>query len=85
MRKWFVGVQKKRFRIPGYFRFLCKIPQPHWIKRWYYENSYKWWGHPSNHHWKMRLLWDCKKHNLKSNEKCLWCGAYNSGQNERLK
>lgn len=51
-RVWFVGSVKKRFRIPVWWNWGMNIPQPRWLKRWYYKKSYEWWNHPSNHHWK---------------------------------
>jgi hypothetical protein len=47
---WFVD---GRFRIPISCKWLQNIPQPRWLKRWYYRKSFEWWDHPSNHHWKM--------------------------------
>jgi hypothetical protein len=47
--EWFV---EGRFRIPIVWDWVCYIPQPRWLKRWYYRKSYDWWNHPSNHHWK---------------------------------
>lgn len=78
-KKWF---KKRRFKLYFYGKFLCIIPQPKWLKRWYYKKSFEWWGHPSNHHWKMKLL-DCHC-KLEGEERCIWCGGYNTGQNETV-
>ena len=85
-RKWRVGI-KKRFRIPIRAIWLYPfIPQPHWLKRWYYKMSFKWWGHPSNHHWKMCLLIGEGGYisNLLPGERDIWTGMYCSiASNER--
>jgi len=67
------------------------IPQPRQLKRWYYRKSYKWWNHPSNHHWKGRIhgihgdgytepnnfiKWINKKCSLHPGERDLWGGGY---------
>ena len=47
-----------RFRVPIWWHWVLEIPQPRWLKRWYYKKSYEWWDHPSNHHWKGWLIED---------------------------
>jgi hypothetical protein len=56
MNDWFVGSKVKRFRIPIWWNWGMNVPQPRWLKRWYYKKSYQWWNHPSNHHWKGCLI-----------------------------
>lgn len=73
-RGWYIGSVKKRFRFPFWWEWFCAIPQPRWLKRWYYCKSFDWWGHPSNHHWKGWCFVD--KQNLRSGERDLWGGAY---------
>lgn len=46
--KW----NKNKFFISITWNFTENIPQPRWLKRWYYKKSFQWWDHPSNHHWK---------------------------------
>lgn len=45
-----------RIQIPIVWGWVEAIPQPRWLKRWYYRKSYEWWNHPSNHHWKKGCL-----------------------------
>jgi len=74
---FFVGSVRRRFRVPVYgewvFRFL---PQPRWLKRWYYRKSFEWWGHPSNHHWKCWLLMSRSIERLSPGERDVWTGSY---------
>jgi len=78
-----VGTVKKRFRIPISAKWLYHfIPQPHWIRRWYYRKSFEWWGHPSNHHWKM-WGFGARQQSLLSGERDIWTGMYCSGGSER--
>lgn len=80
-RSWKVGVNK-RWRIPFWGqRALPYIPQPRWLRRWYYRKSYEWWGHPSNHHWKGWLIGD-NGVPLQEGERDLWTGCYRCGPSE---
>lgn len=80
-RKWLVGPIDYHYRIPfigetlGYW-----IPQPRFLRRWYYRKSFDWWDHPSNHHWKMNTMGTYV--NLQAGERDLWSGSYNPGNNE---
>lgn len=63
-------------KIKFYGRWLYRfIPQPRWLKRWYYRKSFQWWGHPSNNHWKHWLL---DSYDLKPGERDIWSGMYSS-------
>ena len=80
-RAWFVGINK-RFRIPIWGEWLYPfIPQPRFLKRWYYRKSFEWWDHPSNHHWKG---WIFRADSLLPGERDLWggCYQYRSTKNE---
>jgi hypothetical protein len=75
----------KRFRLHFWGKWLWEyIPQPHWLRRWYYNKSIQWWGHPSNHHWKGCLMPDCGDGetnssnipNLLPGERDIWGGGY---------
>lgn len=73
-RKWFL---RGRFRLPFWgHRIYHYIPQPHWLKRWYYKMSIKWWGHPSNHHWKGWCILSISIKQLLPGERDLWTGSY---------
>lgn len=76
--------RNNRFYLPLPLNWLCKIPLPKWLKRWYYNFSVKRWGAPNAHHWKEFVV--CKKgsacafsvatcHN-NAGERCLWCGSF---------
>lgn len=69
------------------------IPQPRWLRRWYYRKSFQWWGHPSNGHWKGWLMDDSgdgsppsfwNGPSLGIGERDVWGGGYCSAQFERL-
>ena len=84
-------MMKKRFRIRFWGKWLWRfIPQPHWLRRWYYNKSTQWWGHPSNHHWKGCLLPDIGDGenkilhipNLLPGERDIWGGGYCPGIKE---
>lgn len=82
MRSWWIGSKTKRFRIPFWGKWLWDyIPQPHWLRRWYYRKSKQWWGHPSNHHWKGCLI-GCGGPRLLPGERDIWGGCYCDGQSE---
>lgn len=84
-RSWKVGSGKiKRWRIPIYGNFLYKfIPQPRFLRRWYFKKSFQWWGHPSNHHWKCWTIHTPHKP-LEDKERDLWTGFYKYGNFEKL-
>jgi hypothetical protein len=90
--KFFVGsTSKKRFRLPFWNSHLGKfIPQPRFLKRWYYRKSFDWWEHPSNHHWKGWELPNASdgeigtEYSILEGERDLWTGMYCSGQGEKL-
>lgn len=90
MRSWFIGSKIKRFRIPFWGKmFWNYIPQPHWLRRWYYKKSIQWWGHPSSHHWKGCLIPDYGAKgnhgpNLLAGERDIWGGGYCEGISEKL-
>lgn len=85
-RKWRIG-PKKRWRIPIWGEKFWKfIPQPRFLRRWYYKKSFQWWGHPSNHHWKGWIV-GCGDYfgnikHLKIGERDLWSGEYKTGIDE---
>ena len=62
-------------------RWARLIPQPRWLRRWYYRKSFDWWGHPSNGHWKQFGLSERKP--LLPGERDIDSGGYNAGQTER--
>lgn len=84
-KKWIVD---GRFRIPFWGKWLWKyIPQPTWLRKWYYKKSFQWWEHPSNHHWKGWLFGGAEGQtgpgpNLNPGERDIWSGEYCSGNNE---
>jgi hypothetical protein len=44
MRAWRTGSKVKHFRIPFWGKWLWNyIPQPRWLRRWYYRKSIEWW------------------------------------------
>ena len=78
-----------RWRVPltlgAWHRF---VPQPRFLRRWYYRSSIRWWGHPSNHHWKLFIMGPAEGQEnigpiLGAGERDLWSGMYCSGQQER--
>ena len=88
-RKWWIGSKIKRFRHRLGEWLWPYIPQPHWLRKWYYRKSYEWWGHPSNHHWKGWLFeGDCEEGKgprislLLPGERDIWGGGYCDGENE---
>ncbi len=78
--KWFIGGKKKRFRFPFSWRRMKHLPQPRWLRRWYYRFSYWAWEHPSNHHWKLSTF-DAHP-DLAAGERDLFSGTYCDGQVE---
>lgn len=92
-RRFWAGTRKKRFRLPFYARWAHRfIPQPQWLRRWYYRKSFDWWEHPSNHHWKGWIdsgfadgqspRWIGLAPNLRPGERDIWSGEYCSGEAE---
>ena len=74
-------ILKPKVIIPISWGFLHPlIPQPRFLKRWYYRKSFEWWGHPSNNHWKQCCITSHGK--LYPKERDIWTGLYCSGNNE---
>lgn len=75
-----------RVFIPFSGRWLWRyVPQPRWLRRWYYRKSFQWWGHPSNHHWKQvvlpcgvdgHFLTEWQGPRLRPGERDIWGGCY---------
>lgn len=86
---FFVG---GRFRIPLRLEFIYFfIPQPRWLRRWYYKKSFSWWRHPSNHHWKGWIMGrnsEGGRHKyeipLSKGERDIWGGEYCTACGESL-
>ena len=84
---------KARFYIPIWASWVWRwLPQPRFLRRWYYRKSFDWWGHPSNHHWKGWGFPPCSDggmlpwgfwSELRPGERDLWLGYYcSSGMQE---
>ena len=67
--RWF----RLGFQVRGFYRWL---PNPRWLRRWYYRKFYQWWGHPSNHHWKHWELLQQTSKPLGLGERDIWTGGW---------
>ena len=84
VRHFQAGSVKKRWRIPIWAAWATPyIPQPRFLRRWYYAKSFQWWEHPSNHHWKGWLIGEGRTL-LLPGERDLWTGCYCQGESESL-
>ncbi len=66
--------EPQHFYLPVSWGILRWMPQPRWLRRWYYRKSVEWWGHPNRHHWKRRG--NRVRRNLRPGERDLWSGIY---------